>query len=372
MRWDNSLRFHRDFMKVIVTIIVFALSASLFAQESFLSFADLKFSKDIPASVSSERSVAVVQVPDKIESVRTVGDWQGLAEQAHKAFVTMGIDVVTYVSRYDISASPNARQAFSELFVTRNIKNIIYLEKNSKGYELTILPFNEEASMVDSDAIAFKSEGSDLSQVLLSTGREIRRVNHENQNFLIPYQPNFTAGLSIVENRLLKNYPGILRRNKLSVERFAKQKIPPNASSQIKEKINRYNQTIDDKNAELEDIIKSYPYEYELIDPMDDEVLFKTRRQFVLRSITGQAKTLRQMLSYKVREEETDFVSIVPIMPDQTKAMPLPKDAIVHKFFIRQNISKNIHVGEWDADTTWQSALKNMIGNLIQEHNVDK
>ena len=77
------------------------------------------------------------------------------------------------------------------------------------------------------------------------------------------------------------------------------------------------------------------------------------------------------MLDYNITQGETDFVSIIPIMPDQTKAKPIPKDAIVTKFYVRQNISKNIHVGEWDADTSWQAALNNMIGNLIQEHNVE-
>ena len=68
----------------------------------------------------------------------------------------------------------------------------------------------------------------------------------------------------------------------------------------------------------------------------------------------------------------TDYISTIPIMPDQTKAKPIPRDALVYKFYIRQNISKNIHVGVWDADITWQDALRNMIGNLIQEHNVGK
>ena len=62
--------------------------------------------------------------------------------------------------------------------------------------------------------------------------------------------------------------------------------------------------------------------------------------------------------------------TIIPIMPDQTRVKTIPRDAIVSKFYVRQNISKNVHVGEWDADVTWQEALTNMIGNLSQELNV--
>ena len=253
----------------------------------------------------------------------------------------------------------------------RGIKNILFLSELSGSYQIIVAPFNGKETLVDYGIEVFGVKDSQLLQVLLETGREIRRSNYKNENFLIPAKPNFSSGLSIVEKSLLKNYPGILRRSKLSVERFATLPIPTGASSETLQLVDAYNQKAELKNIELDSIMKKYPYDYELIDPMDDKDLLRSRRQFVLRSISGQAKTLRQMLDYNITQGETDFVSIIPIMPDQTKAKPIPKDAIVTKFYVRQNISKNIHVGEWDADTSWQAALNNMIGNLIQEHNVE-
>lgn len=353
--------------------LLFALASVIaVGQMPLFEYRDINISSKIPASINSERSVVIVQVPDEVGDFRKVGDWQKLSAKAHKAFITMGIDVVTYVNHYDLIASPNSRSAFSALFAKRKIKNMLFLVENEEGFKLLIAPFNNKPSLLDYGVDAFSTENRDLYTVLLQTGREIKRANHKNENFLIPAKPNFTPGLSIIEKSLLKNYPGILRRSKLSVERFAMLDTPKDASTATLEKIMAYNQEIEDKNIELDTLMKTYPYDYELIDPMSDEDLLRGRRQFVLRSISGQAKTLRLMLNYTVDPGETDFVSIIPIMPDQTKAKPIPKDAIVHKFYIRQNISKNIHVGEWDADTSWQDALRNMIGNLIQEHNVDR
>ena len=360
-------------MKVVHNLLFSLLSFFAVGQAPLFEFLDLRYSSNLPKSLASERSIVIVQVPDQVDGVRRVGDWQALSEKAHKAFITMGIDVVTYLNRYDLVASPNSRKAFAAFFVDRNIQNVLFLRANSdRSCELIIAPFNGKESLINYGATVYRASANQLSSVLLETGKEIRRADFSNENFLIPSKPNFTSGLSIVERTLLQNYPGILRRSKLSVERFATIPVPKNASEETIREITNYNEIIGKKNVELDTLLKQHPYDFEVIDPTSDDDLLRSRRQFVLRSITGQAKTLRQMLDYNVTEGETDFVSIIPIMPDQTKAKPIPKDALVHKFYVRQNISKNIHVGEWDADVTWQQALQNMIGNLIQEHNVDK
>jgi len=359
-------------MRVILNVAFFFLAIWTFGQMSLFEYNDVKLSTSLPKSINSERSVVIVQVPDKIDRVRRVGDWEGLSTKVHKAFVTMGIDAVTYVNQYDLIASPNSKKAFSEVFVRRDIKNIIFLKEDNQGFHLIIAPFNGKPSLFDSGVDAYGYSHPQLYELLLETGRNIRRANHKNENFLIPTKPNFSSGISIVEKTVLKNYPGILRRSKLSVERFSTLELPKNASSETVQKIASYNQIVEEKNRELDTILTFYPYEYEVIDPMTDQDLLRGRRQFVLRNISGQAVTLRKMLDYTVNPSETDFVSIIPIMPDQTKVKPISRDAIIHKFYIRQNISKNIHVGEWDADTSWRDALRNMIGNLIQEHNVDK
>ena len=356
--------------------IFFLLSLPLFftgvGQVPLYEYLDIKKTLTVPEGINSERSVVVILVPEKQGDIPRVGNWEDPSIKLHKAFATMGVDVVMYINHYDLSVNENSKDAYAELLSKRDIKNIIFLTEKENSYQLLIAPFNNTSTFIDHESDLFYLERPLLSEVLLQTGREIKRADNEIENFLIPSKPTFVSGISIVEKSLLKNYPGILRRSTLSVERFAKMEIPAAASEDVLKKIERYNLVIEQKNVLLDTLMKSYPYKYELIDPLSDEDLLRQRRQFVLRSISGQAKTLREMLDYKVSPNETDFISVIPILPDQTRAKPIPKDALVHKFYIKQNISKNIHVGEWDADIEWVDALKNMIGNLIQEHKVDR
>jgi hypothetical protein len=215
----------------------------------------------------------------------------------------------------------------------------------------------------------FYVKAEDLYTLLVKTGKEIKRADLEQENFLIPDHPELLGGLSIVEKTALHNYPGILRRSSLAVERFARLDTGGISDPEVKARIHRYNQQVEAANEELAQIMKTYPYEYKLIDYMSDDDLKRNRYQFVLRSVRASAEIVKKMLDYEVLPSETDFISIIPILPDQTRTKTIPKDALVTKFYIRQNISKNVHVGEWDADSTWQEALSNMIGNLIQELN---
>lgn len=359
-------------MRLVGFSIGLFLTLLSFSQIPIYDFRDLEKTTKLPATINSERSCVVVHVPDDLGSFRKVGEWEKMAEQAHKGFVTMGIDVVLYLNHYDLMASVTSKMAYANLFASRKIENLIFLTKKDTGIELVITPFNSKETFIDNDAISFYVEGSSLEELLLKTGKEVRRANYEINNFLIPEKPNFLSGISIVDNSLLKNYPGILRRSTLAVEKFARLPMPKNAKEEVIRKIDSYNLQIDEMNVELDSLIKNYPYEYVVIDPMSEEDLLRNRHQFVLRCISGQASTLRQMFEYPITPSETDFISLIPLLPDQTRAKPIPREALVHKFYIRQNVSKNIHVGEWDADETWQEALHNMIGSLIQEHELDK
>ena len=84
---------------------------------------------------------------------------------------------------------------------------------------------------------------------MIATAKEVKRSDYEITNFLIPDKPIYIDGISVVEKLLLKNYPGILRRNKLFVERFNKRTVPENSTSPLGLQIQSYNEQIDKKNA---------------------------------------------------------------------------------------------------------------------------
>jgi len=349
--------------------ILFILSGFLgMSQRPVHQYVSFQPTDELPKGINSERAAVIFSVPTKdIDGFQQEEDVTQLIRQVHKALITMGIDPIFYLSDVNFTASFNARKSYVELFNQRRVKNIIFLTKSNGKYTIIMSPYNGSPRLIKDGSDAFFMDGADLYQLLLSIGKEVRRADQFKGNFLIPERPNMLNGVSTVENSLLKNYPGILRRSKLAVERFSPLDSTSVSDADALLQIKAYNREVKNKNVELEEIMKTYPYEYELIDPMSDDELKRKRYQFLLRSVVSSAATVKQMLGYDVLPSETVFASIIPVMPDQTRTKTIPREAIVCKFFIRQNISKNVHVGEWDADETWQEALKNMIGNLTQE-----
>ena len=357
-------------MRATISTFFLCLFLLLKGQTPIYDFVSFNKTITVPASLNSERSAVIFSVPNKKGDFIEVGNYKNFISQCHSAFVTMGIDAIFYLDELNLTASNSARLSYVELFNKRNIKNIIFLSQSESGYEILIAPFDGSTRILKDGGDVFYMQNKELYSLLLNVGKEIRRADQELYNFLIPEKPNYLGGLSIVENTLLKNYPGILRRSKLAVERFIKLDTANISDSEVLANVKAYNREIDIKNQELESIMSTYPYEYILIDAMNDDELKRNRYQFLLRSAKSSAGIVKQMLDYDVLPSETGFVSVIPVMPDQTKAKTISREAIVYKFYIRQNISKNVHVGEWDADVTWQEALQNMIGNLTQELNV--
>lgn len=342
----------------------------MFCQTPLYEFVSFTKSKNIPAKLSSERSAVIFSVPTKQGDFNVLGDHEKLMTEFHKGFVTMGVDVILYLNEYDFTASHSSRLAYVELLSKRRVKNIIFITQEASEISLLMGDFDGGPRLIKDGAEVFFANEPDTYSLLLNVGREIRRADQELMNFLIPEKPNYLQGVSIVENTLLKNYPGQLRRSVLAVERFALLDSSKVTDPEVAQRIKTYNHEVRSKNAELEEIMKTYPYEYIMIDAMSDDELKRNRYQYLLRSAHASAKSVKQMLDFEVLPSETGFVSVIPVMPDQTKVKTIPKDALVYKFYVRQNISKNVHVGEWDADVTWQQALHNMIGNLSQDLNI--
>lgn len=352
-------------MRYIPVLLLF-ISANLYGQTPLYKYVNLDYNASLPNEINSTRSAVIVCVPDVTDDFRKVGDWKKIANQAHSSFIKMKVDPLFYVSQYDLQTSATASMDYAELFSRRNISNLIFLTQDEMGFEIVVISSQGGKSLFKDGQSAYQADDESLQSVLLILGKDIRRADQVLGNFLIPEKATFLFGISIIEKTQLKNYPGQLRRSVLAVERFGKLQVPKNASENVQKKVQNYNSQVDADNVELDRIMKTYPYEYIIIDPMSDEDLLRNRHQYLVRSLTGSASTVRKMLDFSTVPSESDYVSIIPIMPDRTRIKSIPKEAVVTKFYIRQNISKNVHVGEWDADETWQQGLENMIGNLTQ------
>lgn len=357
-------------MRRISFLFLFAaLPCFLFAQTPIYEFRDLEEGNFIPGDLNSTRTAVFISMQPKNGTYYTEDDWKSFSSQVHNYLYKMGIDVIIYINSNDFSSGNSSRNFYQTTLTRRKIKNLIFVTKDKNGIELLCTPYNGRASLISNNQKVFKKRSAGLHRVMIEFGREIKRTENPMQNFLIPDKPTFLDALSIVENSNLKNYPGQIRRNKMAVERFNKIAAVENASPELASRIASYNQQVDAKNRELEQLLNSFPYEVEFIDYMSDEDLLRRRYQFVLRNLYTSGESIKSMLKYEPSTSEAGYVSVVPIMPENTSIKTFPKNALLHKFYIRQNIAKNVYVGEWDADESWQNALTNFIGNMIQFFN---
>ena len=174
----------------------------------------------------------------------SVGDYNKMLSQSHKAFVSMGIDAIFYLNDINFTASHDARLAYVELFNRRRVKNIIFITQTTSGFEFVMAPVSGNNRLIKDGDDAFYLEAKDLYTLLLNVGKEVRRADQAQENFLIPEKPNVIRGLSIVENTLLKNYPGILRRSKLAVERFALLDSTNINDDEVLKNVKHYNKSV--------------------------------------------------------------------------------------------------------------------------------
>ena len=349
----------------VLTLIPF----SLFCQSPLYKFRDLDLGETIPQNINNSRTAAIIQIPTVKRSSLEEGDWKEFSDQAHRYLYKMGIDVVFYINYQDLNSGNSTRNFYQSILQKRAIDNIIFITKSDAGFELIVAPYSKKADIVTNNTKVYHRTAESLNSLLLNFGRDVKRMNLTVQNFLIPEKPTFLDALTIVQNSNLKNYPGQIRRSKLAVEKFQKLEVPQGASDQLLKTLTEYNEQIDQMNAELEERLKELPYDIEFIDYMTDENLLRRRYQFVLRNVTASAESIKAMLKYKDQSSSAGYVSVIPVMPDNTTIKTFSRKSLVHKFYIRQNIAKNVYVGEWDADETWQSALDNYIGNMLQYFN---
>ncbi|MEM6829029.1 MAG: hypothetical protein AAGA66_03635 [Bacteroidota bacterium] len=360
-------------MRFTLSILLLLSFSFVFAQSPF-EFQSLVFENKVPASLTSSRTAVIIDLKKKNESSYTTsGDWKKTGNEAHGYLYKMGVDPVIYLNLLDYQSGNSTKGFYMDLLSNRGAEFIVFLKEVDDGFELICTKFDPQENLFKSGQSAFRYRSGSLKSVLLNFAREIKKSDQFPSNFLIPEKPFFANEIPIVEKLNLKNYPGQIRRSNLAIEKFAKVAVPKNGAEEMVKKINAYNLKVDAKNEELEQILqelqKELEYEFKFIDHMSDEDLLRKRHQFLLRNVYASVASIRSLLKYEDEEIKDQYMSVIPIMPDNTSVKSIPKDALVHKFYIRQNIVKNVYVGEWDASETWQDALRNYIRNMIQYFN---
>ncbi len=316
----------------IFLLLAFSAKAQLTQEESDL-VSKLNFTNTIPTDLISTRSLVLYQ------NAFTKAE----LEETQTFFQQTGIDAVAYFDIARVLAGHDTRKAYSNYFNVRGIKFLILLQKNQKGYQYIFCTFIGNKEMVDKTSIAWKQENASLTELLKIVYR-FAVSNLKKQNFLINDLPETDMPMNTFTGRINENFSIEVKTFKTAIPRLGNSK----------------------DDAELESYLKeNFPVKYELVDAMADEdaLLLKGFRT-VLRFVHTRGMLAKEILGYDVTQlarslPTTTFVN------GEAQIKTIPANEPVYKFYFRSIEYGNIFLGpRWDADVTWQDALKNHIQAL--------
>jgi hypothetical protein len=334
---------------------------------SSLRFAGMKtillFLVLVPSTLSAQRledvqRAATGAMPESILSGRafvltTYTLTEKEIQQVHAGMVKTGIDAIGYSEADKFFAGADVTQAFVNYFQSREVAILIFVLKNTQGYELIVSPFELQESegniAFTAPAAVWKTQGRLLDEVLL-TLYQTALAGRRKQNLLINEIPETDLVIPVITGNRSELFAYDLKVDGLAVQKSGNEKM----------------------DAELEEIMKSYPFKYQLVDArVPAAELRKQGFLYLLRHIHARGPAAKQLLGYTMNPAESALVSVTyPNGQEQIKT--IAADVEVHKFYVRHIDYGHVFLGpKWDADTTWQQALKNFINGLKKEMKIN-
>lgn len=320
------------FVLLVCCILPCVVNAQ-FLSESVL-LARLK-SSAIPEAVMSRRSVVFHSSTFTPKEITVIHEGLGRA----------GIDAVAYFETERILAGGDAEKAYSKYFTRREISGIVLFQKKVSGFSCYITLYNNAPDFVSPDQAAWSTSASTLSQLMNEIYRSALS-SYQKKNLLINDVAETGLPVRVIEGTRNETYTYDLKVDNLAVPNFT------------------------DSTAahELADIFKTYPLRYHLTDPtLSDKELRNKGFLYVLCVAHGRSGVVKELLGYPVNQSESAFVSVT-YPGDDMQLKNIPAETEVFKFYVRHIDSGNVFLStKWDADTSWQSALRNFINGLKAE-----
>jgi hypothetical protein len=291
--------------------------------------ARLSITGDLAEDLLSKRSVVLYSFSFTPKEINTI----------HENLVQTGIDAVAYFEIDKVLGGQDMTIAYSRYFLKREIANLIFVQKTSTGYTVYVTPFNNEDDLVKQGQAAWSANGPSLSEILTTLYRAALAKNKQ-KNLLINEVPETDLSVLLIGGRRSELFAYDLKVDKLAIPKFG---------------------DIENDNM-LEELLKTYPLPKELVDnTVPESELRKKGFLYVLCYVHTRSSAAKSLLGYTVSPSESAFASVT--YPDgQVQVKNIPATTSVYKFYVRHIDSGNVFLGtKWDADTTWQQALKNFI-----------
>ncbi|WP_258102985.1 hypothetical protein [Marinoscillum sp. MHG1-6] len=322
----------------------------------------------VPEDLTSSRSVVIIDVPDQdVKGFKVRADWKKLARTAHGGLKQIGVDAILYLNRDDLKAGPEITLVYENVLMNRRVSNLILIQEVGEGYEkaykLKIFDKVQGIALYDP---YYSITAPGMEELMLLLGRQVLRQGVSRSNLLILDQPEYLDNLSLFSGTRFVNVSSRLKSQTLAVILFDTITAPSGLSEQDLVEIKNENVLIRQQNAELANIMQRYPLKYELVYFKGIEDLYRKGFQYVLLPVISTGKTIKKMLDYETSDAETMYVSETQHLNDKPVLKKIPVQAVQAKYYIKQTIVNDIHVGKrWDADVSWQQALNNFLDNIF-------
>jgi hypothetical protein len=263
-------------------------------------------------------------------------------EDIQKGFQQIGIDVVSYVESERALAGHDLMNAYSAYFVKRNLKFLIFMKKDNQEYQLYFVSFNATPHWTGPDPSAWFVHSSSLNGVLQTIYRAVIS-SQKRQNFLVNDYPERSSPLGAIRGnaRRDENLAPNIRVLKLAVPRTGDSRTDSELESYLKE---------------------HFPIKYVMVEPnVEEKDLVQNGFVYVLRFIHAPGSVAKEILGYDMTKGESAFMSAS--YPGGTLQLKtIPSGNTIYKFYIKHIEDEIFYLGlKWDADVTWQDALKNHV-----------
>jgi hypothetical protein len=367
---------------LLIALFGFVIIHPTYSQDDEINVAGLVFLDYrgyLPETIRSGKTIVLVNTTKVLAEQTFNKTAEPLIEQAHEVFIKAGIDVVGYYSLKQVFAGKDSQYGFSEAWKKREIKNILVIsrvvfqkkKKEVTRYVLLASTFNGKPSLFSNGQIGWKSQGKDFDKVLARIASAANK--YDRKNLLVNDSPEYFDDVKMVWGEHVEGYLTDLDFGKLAVPRFETVTIPsPKPSGAINnlvaKQVEESNTLNLNNNRVLEEKMKGYDYEYELVDPnISIKKLSETGYSYVLLRLYSPGIDIKKLLNYDINEDQ-DTYSTQIYTNSKLTIRRIPANGLVHKYYIKHLRTGNIYLGpKWDADETWGEALDHMLYNIKVE-----
>ncbi|MFZ6014178.1 MAG: hypothetical protein ACOYXT_27800 [Bacteroidota bacterium] len=295
----------------------------------------LKPGGELPAKLLSTRTAVFHPYTMNTKELEMLQQW----------FQRIGVDPTVYFESDLVAAGRDVSVGLAEYLNKREITNLILFQKNETGFKFFVTEFNKKANLVEQNQYAWTSENKSLEELLRTLYRTAAN-SLKRENLLINDVPETGFSINTIDGRRSEFFAIDLKVDELAVPKFGDEA----------------------KDKELEEIMKSYPYKYKLMEAgMSESEMRKQGMMYVLRFVHARDKVAKNVLGYDMTKSQSAIVSVT--YPDtQPQLKNIPANTDVYKFYFKHIDSGNVFLGtKWDADLTWQQALINQLKGFKAE-----